>query len=581
VELGATGWTSLANGDPAEALELWQRAWPEYSGGLPSGEMERRIAALASVVEAGHSSEDLDLRDVELDLTRLMQLRDGTVTQDEQLALVSSLGDKKTWRAVALNALTPAPVLAALHERGNYSLRGAVASNAALPVSLMERAVNDDEFLVRADAARNLAMPADLLSRLAHDFADGDDGAYVRMFVGSNPLLPIKDMSRLASDHDECEDGTVRSGVASNPGAPSDLLNQLLLEGGDDILVMALGNTAYDQDLLLHALRDRMAQPRGGYYEEQFAAELASRQGQSSAPNSEAPPTTEQEGTIWSALPLRDREARRELIRVAAESGDATACRAMADVCVVDGQRDEVLAWLIRAAGGPTPAERIEALLHQHDKEAWLALASDPSISVEVVRKVYEGVSSIEGLSWWQVYRTLGGNPAVPGDLLEKISQNWGENIPYAVGTNRMAPPELLMTLATSMEDDYDDDYPEDAAEDAAARAGAVENPGTPLEALEKALWDPDLDVRIALGGNLAAGAGIHMFFKDWAKRSDAATASRLNAAMAANLGTEEYIWRRIASGHDPRAHQALINNPAVPDELKAMARLASLADET
>lgn len=581
MELGAAGWTSLANGDPAGALQHWRHAWSEFSDGLPPEELDRRIAALVSIVQAGHSSEIVELGSVEVNLAKLTRLRDGLVTEEEQVAGVAALSDEKAWRALARDALTPGVALAALYERDDSILRGAVASNAALPIPLMERAVNDEESLVRAGAAQNLGMPADLLSRLAHDFADGDDGAYVRMFVGSNPLLPIEDMSRLASDLDECDDGTVRSGVASNPAAPRELLIQLLRAGDDDVLVMALGNTACDQELLLQALRDRVAQPRGGCHEQSFAAELASRQGESVAPSPEPPPESAQEQTIWSSLPQGEREARRDRIRAAAESGDAGACRAMADVCLVDGQREDVLAWFIRAAGGPTPAERIEALLRQRDKDAWLALAGDPSISTEVARQVYEGASSIEGLAWWTVYRALGGNPAVPGDLLEEIAQNWSEYVPNAVGTNRMAPPDLLNTLATAMEDDYDDEYPEDAAEDAAARAGAAENPGTPKEALGKALWDPDLEVRIALGGNLAAGAGIHMFFKDWVKETDPATASRLNAAMAANLGTEEYIWRRIASGHDSQAHEALISNPAVPDEVKALARLSSMADET
>ena len=543
--LGAAGWACVADGDPAGALQHWGHAWSEFSEGLPLEEIDRRIAALASIVQAGHSSETVELGDIEVDLAKLMRLRDRSVTAEEQLALVASLSEEKVWRSVARDVLTPGVVLAALAERGDYSLRGAVASNAALPIPLMERAVNDEAFLVRADAAGNLAMPADLLSRLAHDFTDGDDGAYVRMFVGSNPLLPIEDMSRLASDLDECDDGTVRSGVAGNPRAPRDLLNQLLLEGDDDVLVMALGNTACDQEMLLQALRDRMARPRGGYHEERFAAELASRQGESVSPIPEAPSESAQERTIWSSLPQGERETRLDRIRGAAESGDVRACRAMADGGLVDGQREDVLAWLIKAAGGPTARERIEALLQQRDKDAWLALAGDPSIPADVARQVYDGASSIEGVSWATVYRTLGENPAVPGDLLEEIAQNWSEHIPYAVGKNRLAPPDLLNTLAKATEDGYDDEYPEDADEDAAARASAAENPGTPTEALRKALWDPDLDVRIALGGNLAAGAGVHMFLKDWVKESDPATASRLNAAMASNLGPTGWPWAR------------------------------------
>ena len=79
-DLIAAGWTRIADSDSGGALELWGRAWPDHAVGLPAVELNRRIAALTSVLEVGHSSELIDLNQVDLDLERLILLRDHLIT---------------------------------------------------------------------------------------------------------------------------------------------------------------------------------------------------------------------------------------------------------------------------------------------------------------------------------------------------------------------------------------------------------------------------------------------------------------------------------------------------------------------
>jgi hypothetical protein len=257
------------------------------------------------------------------------------------------------------------------------------------------------------------------------------------------------------------------------------------------------------------------------------------------------------------------------------------ACHALAEICIIEGRRDEAMAWLVREAGGPTSPEELEELLSQGasgDAGAWQALARNPSITPEVARQVYAQVHV--GGVW--VLRYMAGNPATPGDVLESITNNgWMDRLPHIVGENLMADLALLERLALSIEEDYEDEdghYDHEAeADDTAARAGAARNPATPASVLKALLFDPDLWVRVAYGENPAADPAAHIFFTDWAKDSDSATASKLNTAMAANIATAESIWHRIATSEDAKSKRALIDNPAAPAEIKALARLSMM----
>lgn len=152
-----------------------------------------------------------------------------------------------------LKASNPEGFRAAI-ESLSVALPEAIAGYSGLPEADIRALAARPSSDVRSVIARREDCPADLLAELAHD-ADGQ----VRRAVASNPATPIETVAVLAADPDEwvrwdvtrrtdlhlqpalwdllASDATrnVRSGIASNPGCPREVLMQLAAD--EDFLV--------------------------------------------------------------------------------------------------------------------------------------------------------------------------------------------------------------------------------------------------------------------------------------------------------------------------------------------------------
>lgn len=143
------------------------------------------------------------------------------LTDPERVAAYEHSRERTVRQGVAVNKVTPAPVLARLARDPSPFVRETVARNRHTPAQALVSLLDDRHEGVVMHAAANPNLPAEWVEPLA------DDKRFnVRMMALGNPTMPVAQMRRFA------DDANGRLWVAGNEGAPADLL--ALLATADD-----------------------------------------------------------------------------------------------------------------------------------------------------------------------------------------------------------------------------------------------------------------------------------------------------------------------------------------------------------
>jgi len=125
---------------------------------------------------------------------------------------------------VAMNPRTPIPALDKLSQDDAPAVRTSAAGNPSATPTILERLATDNEPRVRLEVARNPAAEPETLNRLAQE-----KDLKIDIAVANNPSTPTSTLRSLLDRSDpknlNCSD--ILSGIASNPNALPDTLDQL------------------------------------------------------------------------------------------------------------------------------------------------------------------------------------------------------------------------------------------------------------------------------------------------------------------------------------------------------------------
>jgi hypothetical protein len=158
----------------------------------------------------------------------------------------------------------------------------------------------------------------------------------------------------------------------------------------------------------------------------------------------------------------------------------------------------------------------------------------------------------------------LARDPRTPEPQLRRLARNWGDQIAAAVASNPLAPQQLLADLSRHATTRSTGDVTIDE------NLGL--NPSTPDAVLDTIVQRGRLTplVNPRLSGRLFLSRLIEIVSSE---------DLRLESALAlasGNIACPSRLWELSATSKFPTVRRALIDNPAAPDDLKALASLVS-----
>ena len=367
--------------------------------------------------------------------------------------------------AAATDPFTAAAVLSALADDRDLLVRTAVARNPntphrvrvaaaedsySTPLPVLMALANDTNWLVRSAVAHNHGTPdyvRDALQRVGSDPTSGWH-RFERLAAAENPGTTRRILWVLSTDSLD----NVAQAVASNPNTPSDMLVILAVSSRQEVR-SAVARNLNSPDWLLTSLawdtawrvREEVARNRNS--PDFVLAQLARRH-----------PAVQTDGsTDWGLISERiKRDIENRGIRARVARNPATPVSTL--VRLANDPEGEVRDMV--AANLKTPVDVVVSLALNPDKSrrARAGAAHNPNTPPDILRQLAEGAERRAGpgapeatpdlISNWWVCSTLAGNPATPGDVLERLAGDRDTLIRGSVAKNPSTPVDVLEQLA-------------------------------------------------------------------------------------------------------------------------------------